>query len=120
LDDYPSMPHNQDSSKSSLLLKEPKDEQFEMELKDEPIDFPLLDGNQPYGIDFIGDEIKEEEILKDELMGHTDEPTAHHYSSEIIGVEKIRRSSRNVSRPVKYTESSEESDEEVKKSAKKP
>ncbi|GMR43758.1 hypothetical protein PMAYCL1PPCAC_13953, partial [Pristionchus mayeri] len=44
-----------------------------MELKEEPIDEPLSNGNKPFALDLIGDEIKEEEIMNDDLMKQKEE-----------------------------------------------
>ncbi|GMR31292.1 hypothetical protein PMAYCL1PPCAC_01487 [Pristionchus mayeri] len=60
---------SQNLNLSFLLLKEPKEEPLEMEQKDEPIDVPLSDGSlKLFSSDFIGDGIKEEEMLNDDFM----------------------------------------------------
>ncbi|GMR44027.1 hypothetical protein PMAYCL1PPCAC_14222, partial [Pristionchus mayeri] len=54
---------------SDIFLKVLKEEPLEMELKEEPIDEPLSDGNQQLALDFIEDEMKKEEMEpKEELV----------------------------------------------------
>ncbi|GMR30612.1 hypothetical protein PMAYCL1PPCAC_00807, partial [Pristionchus mayeri] len=129
LDDYPSMSlGNEKSNQSAVFLKEPKEELLEMEIKDEPIDEHLSNGNQPSGPDFFGDEIKEEEFMNDDLIEPKDEPidiplsavdekftvdlldefkdqpilNEEMESFENAEVETRKRPPRNASRPAKY------------------